>query len=118
MFASQESTPWYRSLTGVIAASLLLPPLGLALLWIRRDTATRTKILATLCIVMWGAGALYLLRAWSISSGNDAHYAELERHRQQQAAALLTGSEQAAVPANAQAAAATQPVNGASPATA
>ena len=115
MFASQESTPWYRSLTGVIAASLLLPPLGLALLWIRRDTATRTKILATLCIVMWGAGALYLLRAWRISSGNDAHYAELERHRQQQAAAPLTGSEQAAVPANGQAAAATQPVNGASP---
>jgi len=118
MFESQESTPWYRSLTGLIAASLLLPPLGLALLWIRRDTATKTKILATLCIVIWGAGSFYLIRAWRISSANDAHYEALERHRQQQAAAPLTGTEQAAVPANPQAAAATQPVNGASPATA
>ena len=118
MFATQESTPWYRSLTGLIAASLLLPPLGLALLWIRRDTATKTKIIATLCIVIWGAGSFYLIRGWRISSANDAHYEALERHRQQQAAAPLTGSEQAVVPANPQTAAATQPVNGASPATA
>src|SRR6267143_2328122 len=108
MFATQESTPWYRSLTGLIAASLLLPPLGLALLWIRRDAATKTKILATLCIVMWGAGCFYLLRAWRISSANDAHYEALERHRQQQMATAPTGSEQAVVPANPQAAAATQ----------
>src|SRR6266851_2593079 len=114
MFATQESTPWYRSLTGLIVASLLLPPLGLALLWLRRDTATKTKILATLCIVMWGAGCFYLFRAWRISSANDAHYEALERHRQQQAAS--TGSEQAAVPPNSQpAAATTQPVSGASP---
>ncbi|MGI9065091.1 MAG: PQQ-binding-like beta-propeller repeat protein [Pyrinomonadaceae bacterium] len=115
MFASQESTPWYRSLTGLVAASVLLPPLGLALLWTRRDAATKVKILGTLCIVMWGAGAFYLLRAWRTSSMNDAHYEALERHRQQQAGAS-TGSEQAGVPPNPQAAAATtQPVTGASP---
>jgi len=115
MFASQESTPWYRSLTGLIAASVLLPPLGLALLWTRRDAATKVKILGTLCIVMLGAGYLYLFRAWRISSGNDAHYEALERHRAQQQAAAP--SDQAVVPTNPQPAAATvQPANGASPA--
>jgi outer membrane protein assembly factor BamB len=111
MFASQESTPWYRSLTGLIAAAVLLPPLGLALLWTRRDAATKVKILGTLGIVLWGAGAFYMLRAWRTSSINDAHYEALERHRAQQQAA--TGTEQAIAPANAQAPA--LPVNGASP---
>src|SRR6267143_4490641 len=86
MFASQESTPWYRSLTGLIAASVLLPPLGLALLWARRDAATKVKILGTLCIVMLGAGYVYLFRVWRTSSMYEAHYEELERHRAQQQA--------------------------------
>src|SRR5688572_7510725 len=117
MFASQQSTPWYRSLAGLIAAAVLLPPLGLALLWTRRDAATKVKILGTLCIVMLGAGYLYLFRAWRMSSINEAHYEALERHRQQQAAAASTGSDQAGVPATAQPVApGTQPVSGASPA--
>src|ERR1700674_1599766 len=116
MFASQESTPWYRSLTGLIAASVLLPPLGMALLWMRRDAATKAKLLGTLCIVLWGAGYFYLLRVWRNSSANEAHYEALERHRQQQSAAASSASQQAVVPANPQATAATaQPVNGASP---
>jgi len=115
MFESQESTPWYKSLTGLIAASVLLPPVGLALLWMRRDTATKAKILGTLCIVMLGAGYFYLFAVWRTSSMNDAHYEALERHRQQQAA--LAASQQPGVPATSQpAAATTQPVNGASPA--
>jgi outer membrane protein assembly factor BamB len=116
MFASQESTPWYRSLTGLIAASVLLPPLGLALLWTRRDAATKAKIIGTLGIVLWGAGAFYMLRAWRNSSMNDAHYAALEQHRAQQEA-LSTG-QPAIAPATTQApAAAGQPAPGASPAT-
>lgn len=112
MFASQESTPWYRSLTGLIAAAVVLPPLGLVLLWIRRDAATKVKILGTLGIVLWGAGALYMLRAWRTSSMNDAHYEALERHRSQQQTA--TGTEQTIAPANAQAPAAS-PASGATP---
>lgn len=120
MFASQESTPWYRSLTGVIAASVLLPPLGLALLWARRNTATKIKILATLGIVMLGASYIYLFRVWRTASVYDAHYAELERHRaQQQTLTAQPGTEQAAVPTNPQTGAAiAPPVNGASPAAA
>ena len=56
MFESQESTPWYRSLTGLIASSVLIPPLGLAMLWTRRDVATSRKILGTLCIALLGVG--------------------------------------------------------------
>jgi outer membrane protein assembly factor BamB len=91
MFESQEAAPWYRSLTGLIAASLILPPLGLLLLWLRRSTSVRTKILGTLCIVALAAGYLYLFTAWRRSSANEAHYAALEQHRaQQQAQAAST----------------------------
>lgn len=84
MFATEESTPWYRSLAGVIAASVLLPPLGLALLWMRRDTAAKTKILATVCIVALTGGYLFAFRAWRKASGNEAHYAALEQDRARQ----------------------------------
>ena len=47
MFESQESEPWYKSLSGLIAASVLIPPLGLAMLWTRRDVATSRKILGS-----------------------------------------------------------------------
>jgi len=114
MFASQESTPWHRSTTVLIVASVLLPPLGLALLWLRRDAAIKARILGTLLIVVWGAGAFYMLRTWRISSLNDAHYATLEQHRAQQEAA--TG-QQAVAPTNPQNAPAAVPAtNGAGPA--
>src|ERR671911_259243 len=93
MFASQESTPWYRSLTGLIAASVLLPPLGIVLLWRRRDSAAKTKILGTLCIALLGVGYVFLYNVWRKSSINEAHYAELERHRAQQQS--TTGNEAA-----------------------
>ncbi|MGH9967311.1 MAG: PQQ-binding-like beta-propeller repeat protein [Pyrinomonadaceae bacterium] len=113
MFESQESTPWYRSLTGLIGACILLPPLGLALLWTRRDVAMKTKILASLCLLFLGVGYVYLFRAWRRSDANEAHYAELEQHRAQQAAIPTIGSEQPAATSGV-----TQPPAGAtSPAT-
>jgi outer membrane protein assembly factor BamB len=116
MFASQESTPWYRSLTGLIAASVLLPPLGLALLWARRDAATKLKIVGTLGIVILGASYVYVFRVWRNSSINNAHYEELERHRaQQQALAVQNGDQQAAVPTSAQPATVSSPAANASP---
>ncbi|HWN09185.1 MAG TPA: PQQ-binding-like beta-propeller repeat protein [Pyrinomonadaceae bacterium] len=84
MFASEESTPWYRSLTGLIAASVLLPPVGLVLLWMRRDTAAKIKILATVGIVVLGAGYFYALSVWRKSSANEAHFAALEQDRARQ----------------------------------
>ncbi len=115
MFASQDSTPWYRSLTGLIAAAVLLPPVGLALLWMRRDTPARRKILGTLCIALLCAGYVYLFNAWRRSSAYEAHYAALERHRAQQQGAAPNeaasqGGAATAVPAgSAQPATAGQP---------
>ncbi len=84
MFESEESVQWYRSLTGLIAASVLIPPLGLAMLWTRRDVVMSKKILGTLCIALLGVGYVYLFSAWRRSSANEAHYATLEQHRAQQ----------------------------------
>ena len=61
MFATEESTPWYRSIAGVVGLSILLPPAGLALLWLRRESSTKSKLLATLGIVVLSA-RLPLLR--------------------------------------------------------
>jgi outer membrane protein assembly factor BamB len=84
MFESQESTPWHQSITSLVAAALLLPPVGLVLLWMRRQTPNKTKLVASLGIVLLSAGYFVLYRVWSKSSGNEAHYAALEQHRAQQ----------------------------------
>jgi len=107
MFETQESTPWYRSITSLFAASLLLPPLGLALLWIRRQTPTKTKLLGSLAIILLGTGYFFAYRAWSRNSANEAHYAALEQHRaQQQAQAQAEANSQAPAGVAAQPAAA------------
>ncbi len=95
MFETQESTPWYRSLTSLIAAAVVLPPLGLLLLWMRRDIATRSRILGSVLIVLLGGGYVFLFTSWRRGNEKEAHYAALERHRAQQAA---SGNEQTAAP--------------------
>jgi hypothetical protein len=121
MFASQESTPWYRSLTGLIAASVLLPPVGIALIWMRRDTAAKTKILVTLCIAVLAGGYVYALSVWRKASGNEAHYAALEQNRAQQqsatSAAPQSDPNQAGNPAAAQQPGAANAANPAAPTT-
>ena len=84
MFEPQESTPWYRSLTGLIAASVLIPPLGLAMLWTRRDVEMSKKVLGTLGIALLGVGYVFLFSVWRRSSANDAQYDLVEQHRAQQ----------------------------------
>jgi outer membrane protein assembly factor BamB len=111
MFEPQQSAPWYKSLTGLIAASVLLPPLGLALIWTRRDVATKAKLLGTLCILILGVGYFFMFAAWRRSSANEAAYDALEQHRAQQAAAAPVSSDQPAAVANIS----PQPLNAASP---
>lgn len=110
MFESQETTPWHQSLAVLIGACILLPPVGLILLWTRRD-ATSKKLLGTLAILVLSAGYFYAFRAWRISSANDAHYAALEQHRAQQEsqAANAQPATSTSQPANAQPAAAASP---------
>lgn len=86
MFQTQESRPWYQTLPGVIVASVLLPPVGIVLLWMRRGSPIFVKALATVAILVLGAGYVFLFTAWRRSAQNEAHYTELEQHRAQQSA--------------------------------
>lgn len=111
MFESQESTPWYRSLTLLIAASIVIPPLGVALLWIRRDATISKKTLGTLVIALLGVGYVFLFSAWNRPPESEAVYDAVERDRAQQTAAAPALSAQPAAPSNA----AQSPASGASP---
>jgi outer membrane protein assembly factor BamB len=82
MFESQDTTPWYRSRTTMIAASVCLVALILAL--------------------------FYHFYGYRYFSDRDAHYAELERHRAQQAALAANETSPAAAPAADQTAAPNQ----------
>lgn len=113
MFEQAESGPWYRSLTTLVIASILLPPVGLALLLARRDFNTQKKVLGSLCIVALIAGYVYLFTAVRRGS-NEAHYTELERHRaaqREQAAQAGTSA-----PANANTQSVADPSSQAAPA--
>jgi len=97
MFEQQESTPWYRSLTGLVLAAMLLPPAGLALLWTRRDWGVRPKFMGTLLIAALGAGYFYLYSSWRAGS-HEAHYAALEQQRAQQREAAQLATQPTASP--------------------
>jgi outer membrane protein assembly factor BamB len=83
MFETRESATRDKSLVGLIIASILLPPLGIVLLWMRRGTATATKIGATSLIAALGAGYVFLFV--QLRRGSHAeHDAVVEQHRAQQ----------------------------------
>ena len=107
MFDSQDSVPWYRSLTGLIAASVILPPVGLVLVWMRKNTPPIPKMLATAGIVILGVAYFYAFTAWRRSGANEAQYDLVEQHRaQQSAAAVADPAAQSAQPVTQQQAAA------------
>jgi outer membrane protein assembly factor BamB len=67
-----------------LASSVLLPPLGLVLLWTRRDTKLHLKALASLVLVLLGAVYFYLFFGASRQINAKSHYDALEQHRAQQ----------------------------------
>src|SRR6185503_9056272 len=81
-----SSTGLSQSSKVIILASLLLPPVGLVLLWLNRDTETGKKIYGSLGIVALGAAYVYFFLGGSniTPPNSDAHYAELERQRAEQ----------------------------------
>jgi outer membrane protein assembly factor BamB len=93
MFESQESTPWYRSLVGLIAASVILPPVGLVLVWMRKNIPLVTKVLATMAIVVLGAAYFYAFTSWRKSGTNEAVYDAVEQDRARQQAAGPVASQ-------------------------
>ena len=110
MFQQQESKPWYQTLPGVIVASVLLPPVGIVLLWMRRGSPIFVKALATVAILVLGAGYVFLFTSWRRSAQNEAHYTEVERfHAQQQSASAQQPIAQQAQASPGQAQAAASP---------
>lgn len=107
MFQQQESQAWYQTLPGLIIASVLLPPVGIVLIWMRRGSPIALKALATVAILVLGAGYVFLFNGWRRSRVNEAHYTEVEQfHAQQQSAAAPPAVQQAmASPGSATAAA-------------
>jgi outer membrane protein assembly factor BamB len=83
------SPPWYRSWAAIIVAAILVPPVGLILIWMRSDTETGKKVFGSLGIVALSAVYLFLLFGGGFLLGkpdprSEAHYNELERQRAQQ----------------------------------
>lgn len=97
MFEQTESTPWHRSLTALVVASILLPPLGLVLLWQHNELNRQKRVLISLgiCALLAGYVALFY---FSRRNPNEDHYTALERHRaeQRQQATQETASPPAA----------------------
>jgi outer membrane protein assembly factor BamB len=119
MFEQEESTPWYQSLAGLIGASIILPPVGIVLLWIRRNTSLAIKLVGTFAIASLMFGYFFAVRTFRQSRDNEAQYAEVERHRAQQQAQAVSGTEQpSAVPGTNQPATAAAPAASGQPAVA
>src|SRR6266849_1594421 len=116
MESAPKSAPWHQSMTVLMIATLLLPPLGLVLLWMRKDSGIGKKIFASFAIL--GLVASYLFFAYSHGlfarrdPNMEGHYDELERQRAEQRA-VATGSSIAPSTAdpNATNSAATTPSN-------
>jgi outer membrane protein assembly factor BamB len=85
----------------MIAAAVVLPPVGLALLWLRRDTSVKIKALASVGIVALSIGYVFLFSTWRKSSGHEEQYAALEANRAEQAAAAHGAAPLTAQTANA-----------------
>src|SRR5262249_61213363 len=96
MFQTEESRPWHQTLPGLIIASVLLPPLGIVLLWMRRGSPVFAKALGTVGLVVLAAAYVFVFNGWRRSAGNEAHYTEIEqdRARQQSVAAQQPNSQQ------------------------
>ena len=106
----EPSRPWHQSWPLLLAASVLLPPVGLVLLLTRRDLDAPVKALGSLLVVL--VGGLYVFLIFGAGEGRvDAtHYDELERHRAaQKGAAPAEGAAPAGAAAVDPAAAAAPP---------
>jgi outer membrane protein assembly factor BamB len=90
------STPWYQSRVLLILATILLPPVGLILLWMNRDTETGKKVFGSIAILALGAAYLFIFFGSGfffagLEPASEAHYAELERQRAAQRETAASG---------------------------
>ncbi|HSB10251.1 MAG TPA: PQQ-binding-like beta-propeller repeat protein [Blastocatellia bacterium] len=96
MESGAPPTPWYRSMAFLTIATILLPPLGLVLLWMRSDTETGKKVFASFAILILSASYLYFAysRGFLVlpDPSLEAHYAELEQQRARQRETVASAS--------------------------
>ncbi|RPI27139.1 MAG: hypothetical protein EHM61_09520 [Acidobacteria bacterium] len=97
MKSTQIPRPWYQSPAGVLAATLLLPPVGLVLLWLRPGTGVFKKVLGSFATFILVGVYLYAFGVRLIPDGSgipkiltvhrpDAQAEAIERHRAEQRA--------------------------------
>ena len=91
-----QCRPWYRSLQVLLPAAILLPPLGLTLLWLRPSTTLIGKLLGSFLIALFTLAHFYFffgLRFELDGTGRhpifsfykpETHYAALEQSRAEQ----------------------------------
>jgi outer membrane protein assembly factor BamB len=100
MESISRSTPWYSSVNVLILATILFPPAGLILLWIRRDTETGKKVFGSFAILALGAVYLFLFFGSGLfvrrDPSTEAHYTELERQRAEQRGSTSSSAATAA----------------------
>src|SRR5215831_11919897 len=100
------SEPWHRSLAGIILAVIVLPPVGLVMIWMRKDTETGKKLFGSLAalalsgiyLFLFFGGGMFLAR---LDPDSEAHYTDLERQPVDQKAEALTTASAASIPATA-----------------
>ncbi|HEX5965771.1 MAG TPA: PQQ-binding-like beta-propeller repeat protein, partial [Pyrinomonadaceae bacterium] len=115
MFEQEKSAPWYKSPIVIIIAAILLPPVGLVLIWLNRGPVIR-KIVASLAVVLIAIGYLYAFDYLQRMRGNEAQYDIVEAHRQQQATQPPTAAAVTASPVAQPSASASPVAGGATPA--
>jgi outer membrane protein assembly factor BamB len=96
MESAPESAPWHQSMTVLMIATLLLPPLGLVMLWMRKDSGIGKKIFASFAILALVASYLSFAYSRGLFARRDpnmeSHYDELERQRAEQQAVATPAS--------------------------
>ena len=87
------SQTWYRSLSALLLSALLLPPLGLILLWIRPGLGVFRKLLGTVFLAVLSIAHLHFFFGLRLELDGTGmrpilsfhsprtHYANLEKHR-------------------------------------
>jgi outer membrane protein assembly factor BamB len=84
--------PFYQNPLFILAAALILPPLGLVLLWLRKGASILKKSLGTLAILAVGVAHLFLFYGLQMElsgamrpvfhfGGEERRYRVLEQHR-------------------------------------
>ena len=91
-------------MTVLMIATLLLPPLGLVMLWMRKDSGTGKKIFASFAILALAASYLFYAYSHGLFARRDPNmegrYDELERQRAEQRAAATPASSTPALSAD------------------